>query len=81
MNTTMMPRTSITPSSTKYMMSSLVNWNMPRKPFGVSAGIPEGTSAKRRFTISTWSPRFWSKPMAERTRVAIRSRSSFERAA
>ncbi len=42
---------------------------MPRKPAGSPIRPVEGASAKRRFTTSTWSPRFWSKPIAERTRV------------
>ena len=35
-----------------------------------------GASAKRRLTTSTWSPRFWSKPIAVRTSAAMRSISS-----
>ena len=46
------------------MMSSLVNCSMPRKPVGSAIGVAAGASAKRRLTTSTWSPRFWSKPIA-----------------
>ena len=52
------------------MMSSLVKWNAESQPVGSAIGAA-GVSAKRRLTTSTWSPRFWSKPIAERTSVAI----------
>ena len=48
------------------------------KPVGSSVAEPPA-SAKRRFTTSTWSPRFWSNPIEERTRAAMRSISSLSR--
>ena len=60
------------------MMSSLVNCSVDSQPVGSAIGVA-GVSAKRRLTTSTWSPRFWSKPMAERTSAAMRSISSLLR--
>ena len=78
MKTTTKPRRPITTISMARMMSSLVNWNADSQPLGSVIGMA-AVSAKRRLTISTWSPRFWLKPIAERTRVAIWSSSSLLR--
>ena len=49
------------------------------QPVGSATGSSTGASANRRLTTSTWSPRFSSKPIAERTSAAMRSSSSFAR--
>ena len=79
MNSTTRLSSIMTPSSMTYITSSLVNCSMPRRPVGSVSGRTAGASANLRFTTSTWSPRFWSKPIAERTRAAMRSSSSLLR--
>src|SRR5207247_1149457 len=79
MNSTTRPSSIMTPSSMTYMTSSFVNCSIPSRPDGSATGGTDGASAKRRLTTSTWSPRFWSKPIAERTRVAMRSSCSLLR--
>ena len=72
-------------------ISTSANRNLPQSRAGAGSGVFNatrpvgsvivlvGTSAKRRLTTSTWSPRFWSKPIAERTSAAMRSSSSLLR--
>ena len=70
MSSTTSPSRPITTISMARMMSSLVNCSADSQPLGSEIGLAGG-SAKRRLTTSTWSPRFWSKPIAERTSAAI----------
>src|SRR5262245_57335867 len=79
MNITTRPSSIMTPSSMMYMTSSFVNCTMPSRPDGSEICGTAGASANFRFTTSTWSPRFWSKPIAERTSAAMRSSSSLPR--
>src|SRR5271163_1118890 len=75
MSSTTKPKRPMTTISMARMMSSLVNSSAESHPVGSVIGVA-GVSAKRRLTTSTWSPRFWSKPIAVRTSDAIWSISS-----
>ncbi len=69
-------RSAITPVSISRSRSSLVGLNSEVRSGVSTAGAATGVSAKRRFTTSSWSPRFLSNPTAVRTSAAMRSSSS-----
>ena len=72
-------RMAIRPRTPSSSMRSKVPWLSPKKSQIGELASPLSRSAKGMLTISSTSPRSWSKPIAERARAASWSSSSWGR--